>query len=316
MLPLALRQAAAGRPRSGGAGQARAGGPRRPAAASRPQQLSGGQQQRVAIARALVNNPQAPAGGRADRRARQQDVGDIMQLFDDLNEHGITIVLVTHETDVARHARRRIVLRDGRMVEDVPQVARRPGSRFCRACVHRHSHDACSISSRPHCSAIATNTLQERADDARHHHRRRLGDRHGRRRRRRTLRGRPADQQPRHQRARRQPERARLRRPLQRPRTPTGPFPRTISPPSKTKVAGRGRHLGPALGQHHRGAGQRQHVDAHLGRARAIPGRCGTGSLLPAGAHGGGYRGRKAGGPAGPVGRQEAVRRQRFRSGR
>jgi putative ABC transport system ATP-binding protein len=47
---------------------------------------------------------------------------NIMSLFDALNEQGITVVLVTHETEVARHARRRIVLRDGRVVEDVPQL--------------------------------------------------------------------------------------------------------------------------------------------------------------------------------------------------
>jgi putative ABC transport system ATP-binding protein len=86
-----------------------------------PQQLSGGQQQRVAIARALVNGPKVLL---ADEPTGALDTGtseSIMRLFDALNDEGITVVLVTHEIDVARHARRRIVLRDGTVVEDVPQ---------------------------------------------------------------------------------------------------------------------------------------------------------------------------------------------------
>jgi putative ABC transport system ATP-binding protein len=83
-----------------------------------PQQLSGGQQQRVAIARALVTEPalifaDEPTGA-LDSRTSQ----DIMALFQVLNRQGMTVVLVTHEPEVARHARRILRFRDGRVVED------------------------------------------------------------------------------------------------------------------------------------------------------------------------------------------------------
>jgi putative ABC transport system ATP-binding protein len=86
-----------------------------------PQQLSGGQQQRVAIARALVNNPQVLLADEPTGALDSKTSDAILQVFADLNRQGITIVLVTHEPDVARHARRRIVFRDGKVVEDVPQ---------------------------------------------------------------------------------------------------------------------------------------------------------------------------------------------------
>jgi len=89
----------------------------------RPQQLSGGQQQRVAIARALANNPTLLLADEPTGALDSKTSAEIMQLFSALNQQGITIVLVTHEADVAQHARRRIAFRDGRMVEDASQPA-------------------------------------------------------------------------------------------------------------------------------------------------------------------------------------------------
>ncbi|HEY8835044.1 MAG TPA: ABC transporter ATP-binding protein, partial [Chthoniobacterales bacterium] len=78
-----------------------------------PSQLSGGQQQRVAIARALINDPEVVL---ADEPTGNLDSGtsiEIMDIFQKLNERGITIIMVTHETDIAAYAKRNIVMRDG-----------------------------------------------------------------------------------------------------------------------------------------------------------------------------------------------------------
>jgi putative ABC transport system ATP-binding protein len=87
-----------------------------------PAELSGGQQQRVAIARALVNNPQLILADEPTGALDSQTSEDIMRLLTDLNKQGMTVVLVTHEADIAAWARRKIVFKDGLMIEDVMQV--------------------------------------------------------------------------------------------------------------------------------------------------------------------------------------------------
>ena len=88
-----------------------------------PAELSGGQQQRVAIARALVNNPQLILADEPTGALDSQTSEDIMHLLTDLNQQGMTVVLVTHEADIAAWARRKIVFKDGHIIEDVKQVA-------------------------------------------------------------------------------------------------------------------------------------------------------------------------------------------------
>ena len=87
-----------------------------------PSELSGGQQQRVAIARALVNRPQLILADEPTGALDSATSDEVMQLLAGLNADGITIVLVTHERDIADWARRRIVFRDGQVVEDVLQA--------------------------------------------------------------------------------------------------------------------------------------------------------------------------------------------------
>jgi putative ABC transport system ATP-binding protein len=89
-----------------------------------PAELSGGQQQRVAIARALVNTPKLILADEPTGALDTQTSEDIMQLLSQLNAQGMTIVMVTHESDIAQWARRRIVFRDGRVVEDRLQPPR------------------------------------------------------------------------------------------------------------------------------------------------------------------------------------------------
>lgn len=89
-----------------------------------PKQLSGGQQQRVAIARAIVNDPALLLADEPTGNLDTRTSLEIMGLFQELNSQGITIVMVTHEPDIAGFARRNIVMRDGRVVGDEAVVRR------------------------------------------------------------------------------------------------------------------------------------------------------------------------------------------------
>ncbi|MFY7814530.1 MAG: ABC transporter ATP-binding protein [Chryseobacterium taeanense] len=83
-----------------------------------PSQLSGGQQQRVAIARALVNHPVILLADEATGNLDTRTSYEVMNLFQELNNQGITIGFVTHENDIARFSRRTVVLKDGNITED------------------------------------------------------------------------------------------------------------------------------------------------------------------------------------------------------
>ena len=83
-----------------------------------PSQLSGGQQQRVAIARALVNNPAVILADEPTGNLDSSTTEEIMGLFASLNKQGITIIMVTHEHDVAAYAGRQITFKDGRIISD------------------------------------------------------------------------------------------------------------------------------------------------------------------------------------------------------
>ena len=89
-----------------------------------PSQLSGGQQQRVAIARALINDPQVLLADEPTGNLDSKTSVEIMGVFQQLNAQGITILMVTHELDIARYCQRNLIMRDGCVVSDVRVSAR------------------------------------------------------------------------------------------------------------------------------------------------------------------------------------------------
>ena len=90
----------------------------------KPNQLSGGQQQRVSIARSLVNDPVIVFADEPTGALDTRTSFEIMDIFQELNAEGKTVIMVTHENDIARHATRIIRFRDGEIVEDGPVLDR------------------------------------------------------------------------------------------------------------------------------------------------------------------------------------------------
>ena len=90
-----------------------------------PSQLSGGQQQRIAIARALVNRPELVLADEPTGNIDTRTSIELMGLFQQLNESGITIVMITHELDIAAYCRRIVVMRDGKIISDTLNGKRR-----------------------------------------------------------------------------------------------------------------------------------------------------------------------------------------------
>jgi putative ABC transport system ATP-binding protein len=98
-----------------------------------PGQLSGGQQQRVAIARALVSKPQVILADEPTGNLDSKTGVEVMGLLQALDARGITVVMVTHDADIARYAQRVITMRDGRVTEDYRQT---PAEGDVKAKVH------------------------------------------------------------------------------------------------------------------------------------------------------------------------------------
>ena len=88
----------------------------------KPNEISGGQKQRVAIARALVNNPAIILADEPTGNLDSKSSVEIMEIFKDLNKEGATIVMVTHEEEIAAHTKRKVVFRDGQIIQDQPII--------------------------------------------------------------------------------------------------------------------------------------------------------------------------------------------------
>jgi len=110
----------------------------------KPNQLSGGQQQRVAIARALVNQPSLLLADEPTGNLDSQTSIEIMGVFQKLNDQGITVIMVTHELDIARYTKRTVVLRDGKIVTDEPVRERLAAEAELRRL--RQAHQAIKLS--------------------------------------------------------------------------------------------------------------------------------------------------------------------------
>ena len=83
----------------------------------RPNQLSGGQMQRVAIARAIVNNPKLLLADEPTGALDSKSGAQVMELFQKLNEEGVSVLMITHDADIAAHAKRVVMIRDGMLLE-------------------------------------------------------------------------------------------------------------------------------------------------------------------------------------------------------